>query len=254
MKRLLSILSLLFAVSFLSFAANELPLSPSDLQEQVITRTGFTVSWNRDTKCPNWVAWDLTAEEASAKAASREEDFYTDPDAKLCPDTRDYSRSGYDRGHMAPAADMKWSPEAMYESFYLSNICPQNRELNGGLWLELEQRCRVYAKRYGTLWICCGPVFGKNPKTIGQAGVSVPEAFFKVVLMQYKGKYKAIGFLMPNESLDVQENIFKYRKDISDIEKITDLTFFAKAPAEAKAAKSDFDRFPWDIQWSKPRK
>lgn len=95
---------------------------------------------------PNWVAWELTRQETTGNE-ERKSKFLPDPDL---PEPRvehsDYTHSGYDRGHMAPAADMKWSEKAMQESFYMSNICPQNQKLNRDDWGDLENECRTWAK------------------------------------------------------------------------------------------------------------
>lgn len=111
-----------------------------------MTRTAFTISYNNFYKTPNWVAWELTRQETSGNE-ERKNKFLPDPDL---PEPRvehsDYTHSGYDRGHMAPAADMKWSEKAMQESFYMSNICPQNQKLNRDDWGDLEEECRRWAK------------------------------------------------------------------------------------------------------------
>ena len=97
------------------------------------------------------------------------------------------TKSGYDRGHMAPAADMKWSKQAMEESFYMSNICPQNPNLNRGDWNDLEEKSRQWAKKYGAVYIACGPIYDtKRPKRIGNNKVAVPHAFYKVILINDK--------------------------------------------------------------------
>ena len=97
----------------------------------------------------------------------------------------DYTRSGYDKGHMAPAADMKWSPQAMEESFYFSNMCPQHPQLNRRGWKNLEEKIRDWAIADSAIIIICGPIVAKQPKTIGKNKVVVPQQFFKVVLSPF---------------------------------------------------------------------
>lgn len=103
-------------------------------------------------------------------------------------DTRDYTHSGYDRGHMAPAADMKWNETAMEESFLLSNICPQIPELNRGRWKELEEQIREWVQRDSALLITCGPIVSTPRKTIGRHEIVVPTRFFKVVAVPYSAR------------------------------------------------------------------
>ena len=166
----------------------EIPASTRRRDEIRLQRTAFTLSYNDFYKTPNWVAWELTREETEG-TESRKSKFEPDPDL---PEPRvehsDYTNSGYDRGHMAPAADMKWSGKAMEESFYMSNICPQNRKLNRDDWGDLEEKCRVWAEKYGRVYIACGPIYDKkSPKRIGKHKVAVPDRFFKVVIEETTG-------------------------------------------------------------------
>ena len=121
----------------------EIPAEISGRKEQIICHTGYTVSYNSDWKIPNWVAYELTKEEVGG-AVERYDVFMPDPvvPSDESATTYDYKGTGWDRGHMAPAGDMKWSEQAMKESFYLSNICPQNKKLNSGIWKDLEEQVR----------------------------------------------------------------------------------------------------------------
>ena len=179
-----------------SIVGMELPKLTSQTSEQIIQHTAMTISYNLKWNLPNWVAYTLTSAETTGEYG-RKNTFYPDPNIKHNPVvTQDYSHSGYDRGHMAPAADMKWSGEVMDECFYLSNICPQDHKLNTGVWKSLEEKCREYARYFGNIYIVCGPVVKNNQYgTIGDNGVMVPDGFFKVLLAPYYGKYSAIGFL-----------------------------------------------------------
>lgn len=155
--------------------------SPKGTPEQILKRTGYVASYNKTTLLPNWVAWHLTAERTEGSAKRSGVDFAEDTEV---PEPRatdwDYYNSGYDRGHMCPAADNKWSKKAMEESFLFTNMCPQNGNLNRGDWNEMEMACRKWAKKYGDLYIVCGPILYKGKhKTIGKNKVVVPEAFSK---------------------------------------------------------------------------
>ena len=128
----------------------------SDLTEQLIEYKGMIVSFNADMHIPNWVSWELTRDEATG-VEPRSNAFAPDPCVDGCASLSDYRGSGYDRGHMAPAGDMKWDPETMRESFLLTNICPQAKSLNSGSWKRLEEKCRIWAQADSAVVIVCGP-------------------------------------------------------------------------------------------------
>ena len=231
----------LFILFFLSVMAHagmaqltELASSRRGTTEQIIRHSGFTVSYNEGWLIPNWVAWELTREESGGTVA-RSQQFVPDPMVKgRSATTYDYSRSGYDRGHMAPAGDMKWSRQAMDESFYRSNICPQHHDINAGQWEQLENRCRGWAKFHGRVWICCGPVVSTNPKTIGESRVAVPSGFFKVVCTERRGQYHAVGFIFPNGPC--QGTIWDYAMSVDDVEDLVGHDFFNSLPDDIEDA------------------
>ena len=164
-----------------------------------IDKPYYSLSYNMGTKCPNWVAWHLTAGHADG-SYKRIENFYEEEELPTPRATlEDYRGSGWSRGHMCPAGDNKWDAEAMYESFSLANVCPQNANLNSGLWNSIEMDCRRWARKFGDIYIVCGPLYLRQEhETIGYNKVYVPEAFFKVVLC-LKGTPKGFGFIeMPN--------------------------------------------------------
>lgn len=170
--------------------------------EDIIEYSGFTSSYNHSTLVPEWVAYELTAEELNWVYNSQSSNFSRDPNLKGKQASReDYSHSGWDKGHMAPKADMRWSEESYWESHYFTNVCPQNHELNAGDWNTLEKSVRRWAKQYGTVWVVCGPIFEEDAHgTIGEAHVHIPDAFFKALLTcDSHGLYHTIGFVMPNE-------------------------------------------------------
>ena len=206
----------------------ELPAALQGVPEQIIEHTGFVVSFNKELGQPNWVAWELTAEEAEGEVP-RADDFLPDPQVAEAYQvtTADYRGSGYDRGHMCPAADMKWSSKAMNDCFYMTNICPQDHSLNAGSWSTLEKACRRWALREGSVYIAAGPVFktGKQHAKIGQEHpVAVPDGFFKVVLSLRKGAEKAIGFYYENNS--VKQPMEQTAMSVDDVETLTGMDFF----------------------------
>lgn len=200
-------------------------ITRADLNEQLIQHTAFTTSYNDKTLTPNWVSYALTNDETQG-TANRRSQFIPDPKVNgKSATTYDYSRTGWDRGHMAPAGDMKWSEQAMDESFYLSNICPQAKALNTGLWRVLEEKIRKWARQAGLVYIVCGPIYDKQPKTIGRNDVAIPTHFFKVLLRPVKGhRYEALGFIFPNE--DCSGEIYNYAVSVDEVEQLTGHDFF----------------------------
>ena len=211
--------------------ALEIPMIQSSTGGQILKRKGYTLSYNADYKPPQWVAWELTKKETKGKEG-RTNKFLPDPDVRGAKAyTGDYTKSGYDRGHMAPAADMKWNKQAMEESFYMSNICPQNPNLNRGDWNDLEEKSRQWAKKYGAVYIACGPIYDtKRPKRIGNNKVAVPHAFYKVILINDKKNPQAIGFIFPNSA--GHKPLKKYMVTVDSVEKRTDIDFFPALPDE----------------------
>lgn len=228
--RNISLILISFLLSFdLLYAQKvELAKTKKGTEEQIIAHYGYTTSYNQIWCEPNWVAWELTREEANGTFPRRGA-FGPDPDVKgMTALTYDYSGSGWDRGHMAPAGDMKWSEQAMYESFYLSNICPQSKPLNNGLWKDLEERSRGWAKFHGGVYICCGPIMDKTFQTIGENAVAIPKAFFKVCCIKKGNFYHAVGFIFPNENCSGK--IWDYACTVDEVEKATGHDFFYSLP------------------------
>lgn len=223
-----------------------LPVSPKDEGRIVLRRTGYTLSYHTEWKIPEWVAWTLTSERLKGKA-KRTDEFVSDPDLPkgTSAEDNDYYRSRYDRGHMAPAGDMKWSSDAMAESFYLSNICPQAPNLNRGDWRELEEQCREWARRGEALHIVCGPVVKPDVrhKRVGKGKVTVPEGFFKVILVA-GDEPRAVGFLYPND--DCNAPLADYAVSVDSVEKVTGIDFYPSLPdgvEERVEAKNSIARF-----------
>ena len=207
----------------------EIPLTPKTVTERVLTKSNYTVSFNSQTNIPNWVAWSITSDELIERE-SRSNNFHPDPElpAHLAVTTEDYTGSGYDRGHMCPAADNKYHWRAMDESFYMTNICPQNHNLNAGVWSTLEQQCRRWAVGDTVVHVVCGPILydDHNPRYIGSKHkVRVPDAFFKVVLKGYEqGAPQGIGFIFDNKA--GKKHLSHYACTINKVEEITGIDFF----------------------------
>lgn len=195
---------------------------------QILRRMAYTTSYNKQTRTPNWVGWTLTANHTDGEYERKGHKFLEDKDVPApratYADIRE-SECGYQRGHMCPAADNKWSRQAQQEAFLMTNICPQDGDLNQRDWKYLEEACRDWAGKYGRIHIVCGPIFRKRPyRTVGEHRVAVPDAFFKVVLVADGTKSKAIGFLY--ENTDGHHNMEHYARSVDEIEAITQLDFF----------------------------
>ncbi len=209
----------------------EIPILENGRPEQVIEHVGYTVSYNPRWYIANWVAYELTDTEVDG-TEERSKHFRPDPDVKgYAVVTSDYSNSGYDRGHLAPAADMKWSAQAMEESFYMTNICPQNHNLNAGDWKRLEEFVRTMAQEYEHIYICTGPIVSDSTLTIGSAHpIVVPTAFYKVILREKQGSWTGIGFVMQNRPRDGKWSLSHYAQSIEQVEKQTGIDFFVNLP------------------------
>lgn len=221
-----------------------IPISMTPQQEQIIRHTGYTVSYNKELKLPNWVSYELTREETKGKE-KRNNRFIADPLVKgIIATNADYARSGYDKGHMAPAADMKWSPQAIKESFYFSNMCPQHPQLNRRGWKNLEEKIRDWAIADSAIIIICGPIITKQPKTIGKNKVAVPQQYFKVILSPFVRPMRAIGFLFNNRQ--ALEPLSTYAVTVDSIERLTNMDFFASLPDEIEnKIEAEENYFQW---------
>jgi len=225
-------------------AGVEIPAYEEHATSQLLVRKAYTASYNKETRCPNWVAWVLTADHiegtTTRKASYREDEEVPIPRAT----NQDYKGSGWSRGHMCPAGDNKWDEEAMMQSNLMTNICPQHASLNSGVWNVIERDCRKWAQHYGAVYIVCGPIFMNcKHEKIGTNEVFVPEAFYKVIL-RLAPTPKAIGYVVRN-------NEGKKRKDqfvnsVDEVERITGIDFFPALPdsiedkIEAKATLYDW--------------
>jgi endonuclease G len=203
------------------FAQLEIPRFGKN--DTITTHLGYSVSYNTKYKQANWVAYLLTKDE-TVKRFQRGEFFAPDP---MIPGTNlgvDYAKSGYDRGHLAPAADMGYSMETMMQSFYYSNMSPQVPRFNRGIWKKLEIQVSNWAIQYDSLYIVTGPIFSDSMKVIGPHRVAVPKSYYKVLLQKRNGEWFGIGFILPNSNTKV--DFIDYATNIDKVEEITRLDFF----------------------------
>jgi endonuclease G, mitochondrial len=202
-----------------------------DTTFEVIRHKYYSLGYNENREQPNWVTYRLTKSMILNKSVGRSNNFREDPMVTSGSATlADYRKSNYDRGHLCPAAAMRFSKTAMSETFYMSNMSPQVPEFNRGIWKKLEEKVRKWTVNNGELDVVTGPVFykSKKHKEIGADGVDVPDAYFKVILDYKKPHVKAIGFLLPNTGSNGALSNYAYPVD--NIERITGFDFFATLP------------------------
>lgn len=195
----------------------------------IINREGYTLAYDEKAKQASWVSYVLTKEEAAGEV-KRSNSFKEDKDlaghsAKL----NDYKKSGYDRGHLAPAADMRWSKQVMKDSFFLSNMSPQKPGFNRGVWKRLEALVRKWGVLYKKIVIITGPILSQEPlTTIGESKVAVPVAYYKAIYAPEQNR--TIAFIVPHEKS--KKSLDKFSVSVDELEKLSELDFFSTLPDE----------------------
>lgn len=219
-----------FLASLLAFSSDNLDMGiPSSKNVQVIDRDGYALGYSEKHEQPLWVSYKLTKKEVLNKVAKRKDNFRADPLVKTgSASLKDYRKSGYDRGHLAPAADMAWSEQAMSDSFFLSNMSPQKAGLNRGMWKDLESLVREWAVKRESVYVITGCVIRPNFLTIGPNKVTVPQWYYKIVYDA--DKKEVISFLLPNRKPQKKLELFKL--SIDQIEKVTGLDFLSNLEDE----------------------
>ena len=207
-------------------SAKALPLETPRLQEgeTYLHHLAYGFVYNETHEQAKWIAYCLTKKEASG-IIERSDNFEEDPLVKSGTATDgDYAKSGYDRGHLAPAADMRWSIQSMEESFYYSNMSPQLPAFNRGIWKKLEEKVRDWAVALDSILSGTGPILSPNLPTIGTNKVSVPAYYFKAIV-DFKGpKSKGIAFVFPNQGSKLP--LMEFAISINELEKLTNIDFF----------------------------
>lgn len=196
--------------------------------EKIISHTGYSFVYSEEHEQAKWIAYELKKEETTS-LFERTDKFLVDAFVTTgTAENSDYAKSGYDKGHLAPAADMGWSAIAMKESFYLSNMSPQLPGFNRGVWKRLEEMMRSWAIDNSAIYIVTGPLLESGLPTIGSNHVSIPNYYYKVILDYTQPEIKAIGFILPNASSSASLNAFAVSVD--EVESRTDIDFFPALP------------------------
>lgn len=242
-----------FDLSFQSISKEiKLEIPKLKLNEVIINHYAYSLSYNEQHEQANWVAYELTKEELKS-VCKRSNNFNIDPLVKTgSAENEDYKGSGYDRGHLAPAGDNTWSKIAMEESFYYSNMSPQDKHFNRGIWKNLEELVREWTNENNSLYIVTGPILSNNLKSIGANKVSIPNFFYKVILDYNQPNIKSIGFIIPNK--DSKNSLDKFVVSIDSLEKVTGYDFFYQLPDSVEnrlEKKSNTKEWNWKIDQKK---
>jgi endonuclease G len=204
-------------------------LLPKGSKGELILHKGYALSYNESREQADWVMHLLPAPKPGAKRFRRQNNFREDPQVSTgssSPD--DYRNTGYDRGHLAPAADLSYDEEVLSESFYMSNMSPQRPGFNRGIWNSLENQVRDWAKENGNVWVITGPLFGKRPRKFGANQVHVPKAFYKIVFDFQEPELKMIGFILPNQVS--KADLRSFACPIDSVETVSGFDFFTSLP------------------------
>ncbi|WP_420320439.1 DNA/RNA non-specific endonuclease [Flagellimonas sp.] len=203
-------------------------LLPSSSTGEVVRHQHFMLSYSEAHEQAEWVAYQLKKSHLTYDDRKRPY-FIEDPKVRTkSADWRNYKGSGYDRGHLCPAGDRRFSEQAYKETFYTSNISPQDRDFNAGVWNRLEQKVRSWCKKYGDLTVITGGVLENGLEEIGDEDVDVPEAFYKVVARKNGESMKVLCFLIPNR--ESTANLKSFLVTIDELEERTAINFFESQP------------------------
>lgn len=199
---------------------------PTSTTGQIIHHDGYSLSYSEKHEQAEWVAYELKKSHLSSSHFKRPY-FEIDRAVKTgAAHWRDYKKSGYDRGHLCPAGDRKYSKQAHDETFLTSNISPQKHPFNAGVWNRLEQKTRYWASKYNGVFVVTGGVLKGNLKTIGKGKVSIPKQFYKVLIDTNSGKTKVLAFLMDHK--DSKQPLYKFVTTVDKIERLTGIDFFSE--------------------------
>lgn len=204
------------------------PLQIHSSNGQMIHHTYYSLSYSEEHEQAEWVSYVLNPPFLNG-SATRSDDFRMDDKVLTqSANSGDYLYSGYDRGHLAPAADMVFSNQSILESFYYSNISPQNPQFNRGGWKKLEAQVRDWGKSFEIIVVTGGVLLDDGLSSIGKNKVSVPKNFYKIVYAPEMDEM--IGFVMPNQK--IYNDILSYSTTVDEIERLTGINFFIELAEE----------------------
>ncbi|WP_228236199.1 DNA/RNA non-specific endonuclease [Allomuricauda sp. M10] len=201
---------------------------PSSTTGEVVHHKFYSLSYNEPFEQAEWVVYELKKSQLTYDDRKRPY-FIEDPKVSTkSADWRNYRGSGYDRGHLCPAGDRRFSEQAYNETFYTSNISPQDKDFNAGVWNRLEQQVRKWCKKYGDLVVVTGGVLENGLEEIGEEDVDVPKAFYKIVLKKNEEAPEVLAFLIPATESD--SPLQRFLVSVDDLEEKTGIDFFHNQP------------------------
>lgn len=236
------------------------PIKPKDriyfelpeinMGDQIIKHTAYTLKYSEEYEEAEWAAYMLTKIMTIAKYP-RTNKFRIDPDVETgsaAPgDYKQTRNDKYDKGHLVPCDDMRWSKVTESESFFMSNMSPQVHSFNAGIWKRLESWVHKYANTYDTVYVVAGPILEKGMKTIGKNKVAVPKYFYKVLLVYRQNENKCIGFIFPHKQSP--KDIMTFAVSVDSVEKRTGINFFAAIPDSTEnRIESVVDKSQWKLK------
>ena len=202
---------------------------PHEMSDTLVRYDAFDVHFNPERGIANCAVYEFTVNELDG-TAERTGEFAQDPGVRGCPEPTDYAGSGMQRGHLVPAADLKWNTGAMCQSFLMTNVCPMHKELNEGGWAKLEEKVREWTVRDSALLVFTGPVPDGNDTTRLNGKVVVPGAYYKVIMAPCVRPTRALAFIYPNGHSGGP--LRKYAVSVDEVERRTGLDFFPTLPAD----------------------
>lgn len=207
--------------------ATNLVAAPESLT--VLLNTGYVLGYDEVRKAPLWVSY-FVREVKEKKYVRQNHCFKADPRTRANVQPRDFTRSGFDRGHIAPAKliQVVYGEKAGCETFLMSNMAAQYPRLNRGIWKYLEDRENRYALNDEKILIIAGPIFSAQPETIGDTGIGIPVAFYKILVKRDGGRLFSMAFVFPNAEEDQGKLSEDNLTSIDEIEAKTGLNFFYK--------------------------
>ena len=216
-----------------------------DSGEYIIHHQYYDLVYDEQHEQAKWIFYKLYPGYLNGPY-KRKNDFRVDPKViSNSANHNDYRGSGYDRGHLMPAADMTWSEVALSESFYYSNMSPQHPSFNRGVWKRLESKVRSWCAESDSLFVTTGPVFNTIFGVIGPNKVAVPGAYFKVIIRFKQNIKEGIAFLLPNTSSKNLLETFVY--SIDSLEQVVGIDFFHYQNEEfQRNIESSMDIAMWD--------
>ena len=248
-KLILLFLSLYLFSSYIDFKSrteyiqetNPFAYLPTATSKQIIKHNYYALSYHEKYEQAEWVCYFLRSEKEGIGHFKRPR-FINDPKVTTkSADSDNYKKSGYDRGHLCAAADMRFSKKAYDETFFTSNVSPQKHDFNDGIWKQLEEKSRYWATKYNGIYVVTGGILQNGLPTIGSEKVAIPNYFYKILFCNYKGKNKMIAFLMP--SIKSKDPLYKFVVSVDSIEKSTGIDFFPQLDDDVEndlEQKSDY--------------